>query len=138
MGNRSKSRILLVGCGRWGKLILRDLKALGCIVFVKTRSEDSKQNAREGGADKLINEFHEASNVDAAVVAVESVAHFEVINQILDHFGNIPIYSEKPFVVKASDARTLVKKAPETLFVMHKWSWASELQEIIGVSLMWM
>jgi Trk K+ transport system NAD-binding subunit len=32
----------LVGCGRWGRHILRDLVALGCEVHVVARSEESR------------------------------------------------------------------------------------------------
>lgn len=121
MNNTHKTRILLVGCGRWGKLILRDLKILDCTVLVLTQSEESKQNAIDGGADQLINGLEESGEIDGAIVAVNSAAHFEVINSILDHFGNIPLYVEKPLCIKASDARHLLERAPANLFVMHKW-----------------
>lgn len=49
----------LVVCGRWGRLILRDLNALGCEVTVVARSAESSQRASEGGAADVV------SSVDA-------------------------------------------------------------------------
>lgn len=40
----------LVGCGNWGRHILRDLLALDCDVTVVARSEASRARARDGGA----------------------------------------------------------------------------------------
>ena len=42
----------LVGCGNWGRHILRDLVSLGCEVPVVVRSQESKARAREGGAGR--------------------------------------------------------------------------------------
>ena len=44
----------LVGCGRWGVHILRDLRALGCDVPVVARSDESVARAREGGASAVV------------------------------------------------------------------------------------
>ena len=49
-GTGDRPRVALVGCGRWGRHILRDLIALGCEVPVVARSEASVERAREGGA----------------------------------------------------------------------------------------
>ena len=40
----------LVGCGNWGRHILRDLVALGCRTTVVARSQESRARAGEGGA----------------------------------------------------------------------------------------
>lgn len=37
------TRIALVGCGRWGRLVLRDLTSLGCDVVVVGRSEATRE-----------------------------------------------------------------------------------------------
>ena len=42
-------RIGLVGCGRWGRLILRDLLALGAEVQVTCRSEATMAAALSAG-----------------------------------------------------------------------------------------
>ncbi len=51
----SGTRIGLVGCGNWGRLILRDLLALGCEVAVAVPSEESRAAARDGGAALVVD-----------------------------------------------------------------------------------
>src|SRR5262245_44244060 len=46
--------VALVGCGAWGRFILRDLISLGCEVSVVARSERSIANAQEGGASTVV------------------------------------------------------------------------------------
>jgi len=58
-------RVGLVGCGRWGRLILRDLKALGCWVVVAARSPASIANAQAAGADAVVADIDELPPVDA-------------------------------------------------------------------------
>ena len=48
-------KIGLVGCGRWGKHILRDLVALGCDVTVVARSTVSRERASSGGATRIVS-----------------------------------------------------------------------------------
>jgi D-arabinose 1-dehydrogenase-like Zn-dependent alcohol dehydrogenase len=46
----------LVGCGAWGRFILRDLVSLGARVAVVARSEESKSRATEGGAHEVVRQ----------------------------------------------------------------------------------
>jgi|GEM_PF-293706 len=110
----------LVGCGNWGKFILRDLKSLGCHVSVVVSSPESIKNAKQFGADVFIPRMDEMKNVDGIVVAVPSSFHSEIIDQLLDR-PSTPIFTEKPMTCNTEDARRLVKKGGERIFVMDKW-----------------
>jgi len=44
----------LVGCGSWGRYILRGLRSLGCPVHVVARPEPSRGNAAEFGAATIV------------------------------------------------------------------------------------
>src|SRR5271167_2534302 len=60
----------LVGCGNWGRYILRDLKGLGCRVTVVAVSPQTRQNAEKFGADHIQDSVEEfAAGVDGFVVA---------------------------------------------------------------------
>jgi D-arabinose 1-dehydrogenase-like Zn-dependent alcohol dehydrogenase len=48
------SRVALVGCGRWGVHVLRDLAQLGCEVVVIARSDATRERAEEGGAAAMV------------------------------------------------------------------------------------
>lgn len=112
--------IALVGTGRWGRHILRDLKSLGCVVHVVARSESSIANAREHGAASIVPRVEELPAVDAGVVASLTSFHAESIEALAAQTDG-PIYSEKPLTADAALARGLVERFGERLFVMDKW-----------------
>src|SRR5690606_22484424 len=44
----------LIGCGNWGRHILRDLRSLGCDVHVVAPSDASRDTARSLGAATIV------------------------------------------------------------------------------------
>jgi predicted dehydrogenase len=116
---KNKHHIGLVGCGRWGRLILRDLRSLNCEVTVVTRSEQSRKNAIEGGAANIVDAVSKLTAVEGVVIASLTVTHALVIEELLER--NIPIFVEKPMTVDLESARRFAKLADDRLFVMDKW-----------------
>lgn len=112
-------RIGLVGCGPWGRHILRDLTALGCEVSVVARSEASRSRARDGGAAAIVASASELPDVDGVVVAPATVSHAEAIEDVLER--DVPVFVEKPLTPDLGDAERLAAAAPDRLFVMDKW-----------------
>jgi predicted dehydrogenase len=126
------STIGLIGCGAWGRHILRDLKALGCTVPVVARSPASVARATEGGADAVVGELDALGDVDAVVVATPTATHAAVIEALLPR--GVPVFSEKPLCPDPEQARALATAAGGRLFVMDKWRyhWGIEaLAEIV-------
>jgi len=109
----------LVGCGSWGRHILRDLVALGCRVTVVARSEASRARAREGGAEALVRSVEELPSLAGAVVATPTATHAGVLEQLLPR--GIPLFVEKPMAHEAARARELARSGAGRLFVMDKW-----------------
>jgi predicted dehydrogenase len=112
-----RTHIGLVGCGAWGRFILRDLLALGCNVTVVARSERSKANAN--GAAAVVRTTAELPSVDGIVVATPTSVHAEIVHEVLDR--EVPIFVEKPLADDPADADRLASAAPDRLFVMDKW-----------------
>lgn len=113
------TRIGLVGCGAWGKYILKDLVGLGCEVHVVARSQQGWDNALKGQADSIVSEIAQLPmNLDGYVVAVTTLNHFEVVQQLIP-LGK-PIFVEKPLCPSLSQAEALQANESQ-LFVMHKW-----------------
>ena len=112
-------RVGLVGCGRWGRLILRDLVALGCEVIVVARSQDTLARAREGKASAVVRTVDDLPEVGGIVVAVPIVAHPEVVDSVL-HRG-VPIFVEKPLATNVAWAAQIAATAGDRVFVMDKW-----------------
>ncbi len=107
----------LIGCGRWGKNILRDLVTLGCQVHVVARSEASIGRAKEGGAASIAGAITSLPDVDGYVVAVPTSAHADVVTETVKL--ERPVFVEKPMTVDSEAARRLAGE--QHLFVMDKW-----------------
>lgn len=123
-------KIGLVGSGRWGKLVLRDLIKLNCQVTVVARSEESKKNALDAGAVSIVNSIAELKVIDGAVVCSSTITHYQVITELLNKFGNLPIFCEKPVTASLADALDLEKRAVDNLFVMDKWRYHPGILEL--------
>jgi predicted dehydrogenase len=109
----------LVGCGRWGSKILRDLHELGCRVPVVARSAHSVGRAEAAGADQLVQQVESLGEVDGVVVATPTATHATVLDEVLQL--GVPVYVEKPMTTDAEAADRLAREAGERLFVMDKW-----------------
>ena len=111
-------KILLVGCGRWGKNILRDLKKLNCYVVVLCFSDRDRNNAKDL-ADEMISNISQIGVIDGVVIATLAYSHAKTVH-LLAHLS-VPFFVEKPLATCVHEARQLVKDFPDCLFVMHKW-----------------
>jgi predicted dehydrogenase len=109
----------LVGCGRWGSKILRDLHELGCRVPVVARSAESVGRAEAAGASRIVDGLESLGAVDGVVVATPTATHAAVLDQVLEL--GVPVYVEKPMTADPAAAERLAREAGERLFVMDKW-----------------
>ena len=135
--------VALVGCGNWGRYILRDLVSLGCEVTVVARSESSKAAAVDGGAIGVVASVADLPPVDGIVIATPTVTHAEVTEQALER--GVPVFVEKPLTNDADAAERLAAAAPDRLFVMDKWRYhpgvellgeiarSGELGQVVGL-----
>ncbi|MBI3829796.1 MAG: Gfo/Idh/MocA family oxidoreductase [Planctomycetes bacterium] len=118
----------LAGCGRWGRLILRDLVALGCRVAVAARSEESRRAAQDGGADTVVSNLEDLPDAHGYVVATPTSVHAETVLRLIPR--NVPLFVEKPLCANGNDARRIVAAAPERVFVMDKWRYHPGVVEL--------
>ena len=112
-------RVGLVGCGRWGRFILRDLVALRCDVTVVARSDASRERATAGGATAIVGGVADLRGMEGIVVATPTSTHAAVLRQVLDL--GVPVFVEKPLTDDPVSARALADRAEDRLFVMDKW-----------------
>jgi predicted dehydrogenase len=122
----------LVGCGRWGRHILRDLVTLRCEVPVVARSEESVARAREGGAAAIVPDVPALPDLDAVVVATTTSAHADVVGECLAL--GVPVFCEKPLTDDPGAARGLAEAAPGRLFVMDKWRYHPGVLELAAIA----
>jgi len=123
------ARIGLVGCGKWGQLILRDLLSLGCRVSVVARSAESR--ARAEGAETVVGSLAELPQVDGIVVATPTSTHAEVTEEALAR--GVPVFVEKPLTDDPVAAERLAA-AGERLFVMDKWRYHPGVELLAGLA----
>ena len=122
----------LVGCGNWGRHILRDLIALGCDVPVVARSRESIARAEEGGAAAIVADIASLSALDGAVVATPATTHAAVVEELLGR--EVPVFCEKPLTDDPIAAERLAALAPHRLFVMDKWRYHPAVLELAAIA----
>ena len=114
-------RIGLIGCGSWGRYVLRDLVALNCEVSVVAINKNSLQNAIQFKANAIFDSIDALPPQEGYVVCTPAGTHFEVIQQLVQKSSQVPIFVEKPMCNNTQEAEYLAKQLPNTLFVMDKW-----------------
>jgi predicted dehydrogenase len=112
-------RVGLVGCGAWGRFILRDLRSLGAEVMVVARSEASQGAAREGGAVSIHSDIDDLPLADGYVVATSTGSHAEIIDALLPR--GRPVFVEKPLTDDPVAAASIASRAGARVFSMDKW-----------------
>ncbi len=100
----------LVGAGRWGRNIQRDLVALGAEVLV------ADPDPAVGTAWSTVTDL---PPVDGVVVATPASTHAEVVASALDR--DVPVFCEKPFTTDVASARELAARGGDRLHLMHVW-----------------
>lgn len=109
----------LVGCGRWGKNIVRDLRSLGVAVHVADIAAEARANALAHGAASVCTQVDELPSADGYIVAAPTIWHADIAETLLAR--GRPVFVEKPLSQDVTRARALFALAPERLFVMEKW-----------------
>ena len=122
----------LVGCGRWGRHILRDLNTLGCEVPVVARSDASVARAREGGAAAIVEDVDDLPELDAVVVATTTSTHAALVERVLER--GVSVFCEKPLTDDPEAAARLAAAAPGSLFVMDKWRYHPGVVELAAIA----
>jgi predicted dehydrogenase len=130
--HRNEKSIALVGCGEWGRHILRDLRLLDCRVHVVARSEESRARAEAGGAASVVDGVDELPEVAGAVVATTTIAHAEVAEKVLER--GIPVFVEKPLTADLASAQQLAALGGSRLFVMDKWRYHPGIEALAEIA----
>lgn len=118
-----RKNIALIGCGRWGSNILRDLLALNCQVTVVDISEERRAFALNSGAHKVVSSVEDISAADGAIVCTPTSIHAETIRQLIPL--GVPMFCEKPLSNDLNETKELASQLDGRLFVMDKWRYHS-------------
>jgi predicted dehydrogenase len=110
----------LVGCGNWGRNILRDLIRLHCTVYVADIDPGARKQAAGSGAAGVCSRLDELPDCDGYVVAVPIPDLTDVTSKLLKN--KKPVFAEKTLCLSMEDFELLREMGGETfVFAMHKW-----------------
>ena len=110
--------LLLVGCGRWGRKILRDLVSLGQTVIVVDPSPEARAAAAPMARTTHPNLDIE-EHVSGVIVATPASLHIATVDHVAR--WRKPIFVEKPLATRIADAEGALDLVGDRLFVMDKW-----------------
>ena len=123
----------LVGCGRWGRIILRDLLALGCRVSVAEHSAEGREHAIAAGAIDVVDDLS-GLPVDVAgfVIATQTERHADTIDRLLE--SGRPIFVEKPLTSDLASSERIAETASDRVFVMEKWRYHPGVEALADIA----
>ncbi len=122
MGKSNVPRVGVIGCGNWGRHLVRNFHEMGLLAGVSDiRTEAAQSMCGTYGVAPLTADRMFASNeIDAVVIATPAEEHFHLGIRAIDSGKHV--FVEKPISVTDTEADTLVMaslKADRILMVGH-------------------
>lgn len=128
----SAQQVGLIGCGRWGGNILRDLISLGCKVTIADTSTEARSTALELGACDAVSDATDLPPLKGVIIATPTSTHVSEINKVLDQ--HIPIFVEKPLSNDYYASKQLENIASDRIFVMEKWRYHPGINALADIA----
>jgi len=132
-------KIAVLGCGYWGKNLVRNFQALGAVAAVVDPSAAGRATAKQLAPDAVIHEDFDAVLKDPAiagvVIATPAETHADLVGRALT--AGKDVLCEKPLALRYEDARhvhELAVKHGRILMVGHILEYhpaIAKLQELI-------
>lgn len=113
------ARVGVVGSGRWGANVVRDLVSLGAEVIVADSAMEGRDRGRRAGVTHAVESAEELPDCDGYVVVTPARHHRVVCEHLLGR--SAPVFVEKPPCTDLADVAALAEIGAGRLFVMHKW-----------------
>jgi predicted dehydrogenase len=126
-----RSEIGLIGCGIWGRNILRDLIGLKQSVIVVDPSSENRIKALEMGATQVFDCKPENIFPKGWVIASPAVTHYKLLRTLSE--DKVPIFVEKPLTCDLQEAEELLKIDGYQIFVMHNWLYHAGIQMLADI-----
>lgn len=132
--NHQKHRIAVIGCGYWGKNLVRNFHALGSLSLVcdlneKTLAHISAEYGVPTSSDA--NRAFTDPDIDAVVIAAPAVEHYALAKRALQ--ANKDVFVEKPLALHVQQGRELVALAhtkQRMLMVGHVLEYHPAIREL--------
>ena len=117
----------LIGCGRWGRVLLRNFRRLAPVPLVVDPRADALTQSLQGEFPSLsivseMETFLDDPDLNIAVIASPAETHYDLTRRCLD--AGKDVFVEKPFTLSSVEAQELVTHAclhDRILMVEHKY-----------------
>ena len=107
-----RPRVAVLGCGYWGKNLVRNFHALGALECVYDVSSEPLLRAQREYGVRIAQDLEvvlDDGQIDAVVISAPAVDHFSLTRKSL--LADKDVFVEKPLSLRSSDGRELVKLA---------------------------
>lgn len=137
MKGRRRPKIAVVGCGYWGKNLVRNFRELGCLASICDLTEAGQARARELAPDvDVVGDVEAviAGDVDGIVIATPAETHFGLARRALQ--AGKDVFVEKPLALRLDDAKALDELATREkrmLMVGHVLEYHPAIRRIHGL-----
>ncbi|MDD5687992.1 MAG: Gfo/Idh/MocA family oxidoreductase [Elusimicrobia bacterium] len=105
--------IAVVGCGYWGKNLVRNFYKLGVLSAVCDTDKQSLGKLKKDYPDiNCINDFNvilDDDSIKGVIISTPASSHYELVKKSLEHRKNV--FVEKPFTTSLKEAKELVEIA---------------------------
>ncbi|MEM0982922.1 MAG: Gfo/Idh/MocA family oxidoreductase [Planctomycetota bacterium] len=106
-------RTAVIGCGGWGKNIVRTMAKVARVAAVVDPSEAGRATAKELAPDASIHadaaEVLESPEIDAVMIATPAETHYDLARRAID--AGKDVFVEKPVTIDVAEAQDLVRRA---------------------------
>ena len=108
-----KKNIAVVGCGHWGKNLVRNFAELGALVAVCDPNEElAKTYAKEYSVDNLsFAAIISDASIEGVVLAVPAPLHASMAIEVMN--AGKHVYVEKPLAMNRIEAEAMIESATE-------------------------
>jgi UDP-2-acetamido-3-amino-2,3-dideoxy-glucuronate N-acetyltransferase len=116
--------VAVIGCGYWGKNLIRNFNALGVLRIICDKDEAMLSRFKEQipGVETCfaLNEVLSRKDIQGVAIATPAETHYTVAREVL--FAGKHVFVEKPFVLEESEAVELMglaRKKDRVIMVGH-------------------
>lgn len=113
VNDKPQPSVAVIGCGYWGKNLVRNFSQLGVLKAVFDADSDRARQVVGSGETPIAPSVEAvlASDVDAVVIATPAETHYQLVKQALE--AGKDVFVEKPLCLTAMEGQELVKLAED-------------------------